>query len=305
MCTTMTGPSAADQAGQEGNQLEGYFVAASAATEQDVRAFYDSAGQAYQALMGPYWHHGFADAEDRGLTPADAAKELAEYLVTEAGLRPGERALDFGSGVGGSTCHMAHFSGATIVGVSNNEWLSEQARSYAAEMGLADQVHFLTVGDSEYKSFGAWPDGAFDAVTFAESVCHLPDKEAFFTAAHRILRPGGTLAGVDWLQRPHGGYQTPEQIKMIMEPVETAIRIPWHGTVAGYRDMITAAGFTVHRADDMWAGRLCWGSTPADDGQGWYDYDGPDAELVHQGKKALMDAKASGVFTVGLFVATK
>jgi cyclopropane fatty-acyl-phospholipid synthase-like methyltransferase len=276
-----------------------------AVTEHDVRAFYDSAGQAYSDLMGPFWHHGFSDAEDRGLSPADAAKEVAEFFVTEAGLRPGERALDFGSGVGGSTCHMAHVSGATFVGVSNNEWLSDQARQYAAAAGLADQVHFLTVGSTDYKTFAAWPEGAFDLVTFAESVCHLPDKQAFFTAAHRILKPGGTLAGVDWLQRPYGEYHTDEQIKTIMDPVETAIRIPWHGTVTGYRDMITAAGFTVHRAVDMWEGRTCWGSTPVDDGQGWYQYDGPDAELFHRGKKALMDAKASGVFTVGLFVATR
>lgn len=275
------------------------------ATEDDVPRYYDLAGPAYIRLMQQVWHHGFPDAEDRGLDYAQTAKELAEHLVTQAGLRPEHWAIEFGAGVGGGTCHMASVSDSSWVGVSNNDWLSEQARAYATEQGLGERVHFLGIGDTDYKTFAAWPDGSFQLFVFAESICHLPDKQALFHAAYRILAPGGVLAGIDWLKRPYGQYRTDEQIMRFMAPVERWFCIPHHGTVDSYRRMIENAGFRVRTAGDMWVGRKCWGSTPPDDGQGWYDYDGPQAEMFHHGKKALMDAKESGVFTVGLFIADK
>jgi SAM-dependent methyltransferase len=142
-------------------------------------------------------------------------------------------------------------------------------------------------------------------VSFLESVCHLPDKSAFFRTAFRILRPGAHLVGIDWLQRSFGEYQTAEQIGQWMAPVEQHISIPWHGTVADYRAMIEDAGFVVEVAEDLYAGIQCWGSTPPRDEQGWLSYDGERGDKFHDGKRALDAARAAGVFTVGRFVARK
>ncbi|MBB5154265.1 methyltransferase domain-containing protein [Saccharopolyspora phatthalungensis] len=273
--------------------------------EQQVRRFYDVAGPAYASLMEDVWHHGKSDAEERGLSPVEAGLELAEELVRASGIQPGGRALDFGSGVGGSTIHMAAVSQATFIGISNNEWLSGRARAHAHERGMADQVFFHTIGDEEYQTLGAWPDGSFDLVTFYESVVHLPDKQRFFDSAYRLVKPGGHLIGIDWLQRPFGENQTDEQIKRWMEPVERFISIPWHGTVESYRKMIEKAGFEVKVAEDMWAGVECWGSTPSNDAQGWLTYEGEEGDLFHDGKRALDAARGAGVFTVGQFVAVK
>jgi cyclopropane fatty-acyl-phospholipid synthase-like methyltransferase len=273
--------------------------------EQQVRAYYDVAGPAYEALMGMFWHHGELESEGEGLSPAESAKALESKMVAAAGLQSGGWALDFGSGVGGATVHMASVSGAHFVGVSNNEWLSQRARAYAAEQGVSDTVAFHTIGDEDYRTLAAWPDGSLDAVTWYESVVHLPDKAAFFRAAARILKPGGRLVGLDWLQRPFGEHQSDEQIMRWMEPVNRHISIPWHGTVDGYRAMIEDAGLVVEAAEDLYEGVQCWGSTPPEDGQGWFEYDGEAPEVFAEGKRALDDARAAGVFTVGKFVAVK
>lgn len=273
--------------------------------EKKVRDFYDSAVDCYQSIMGHTWHHGDPAAEAKGLTVLEACQSLEEELVSLSGIRPGGRALDFGSGVGGPTLYMAKVSSASFVGLSNNEELSQRARARAAELGLSERVSFLTTGDDDYKTLLAFADASFDAVFFYESVCHLPEKEAFFRAAHRILKPGGSLAAIDWLQRPFGENRTEAQIMKFMQPVNEFICIPWHGTLAGYRAMMEQAGFRVTVATDLFEGVKCWGSTPTDERPKWLNYEGPEGQLFRKGKVALDAARESGVFTVGMFAATK
>jgi cyclopropane fatty-acyl-phospholipid synthase-like methyltransferase len=277
--------------------------------EARVRRFYDAqgegAGLAYEALMGTVWHHGDPAAEAAGMSVEEAAIVLERQLMEVAGLRPGDRALDFGSGPGGATINMADMTGAAFVGVSNTESLNERARALAMERGMADQVAFVTVGDHDYRTLLAWPDSCFDAVTFFESVCHLPDKQAFFAAAFRLLKPGGRLVGLDWLQRPFGEYQTEEQVSAVIAPVLEHIRLASLGTLESYPAMMRAVGFEVTDAVDLFEGVQCWGSTPPEDREQWLSYDGPSGELFQDGKRALDAARGAGVFTVGWFAATK
>lgn len=273
--------------------------------EHKVREFYDNALHCYQSIMGDRWHHGDPAAEARGLSVLEACEVLEAEIVSLTGLQAGQRALDFGSGVGGPTLYMAKLTSATWVGVTNNEGLSQRARERAVEFGFADTTAFLTIGDEDYKRLLAFPDNAFDAVTFYESVCHLSDKAAFFRAVSRVLKPGGRLAGIDWLQRPFGEHQTEEQIMRWMQPVNETICIPWHGTVDGYKAMMEQAGLQVTVARDMFEGAKCWGSTPNDERPQWLNYDGPAATQFRDGKVALDGAREAGVFTVGMFAATK
>jgi tocopherol O-methyltransferase len=273
--------------------------------EKKVRDFYDTAVDCYQSIMGDTWHHGDPEAEAKGLTVLEACQLLEQQLIELSGLKPGGRALDFGSGVGGPTLYMAKLSSASFVGLSNNEGLNQRARSAAAAQGLSGSVSFLTIGDDDYKTFLPFADASFDAVFFYESVCHLPDKAAFFRAVHRILKPGGRLVGIDWLQRPFGEQKSEEQIMKFMGPVNEFICIPWHGTLEGYREMMELAGFKVIVAKDMFKGVKCWGSTPNDERPKWLNYEGPEGELFRKGKVALDAARESGVFTVGMFAASK
>lgn len=281
--------------------------------EATVRRFYDApekggegAGQAYLHLMGDIWHHGDPGAEASGMPPPEAAYVLERRLMALAGFGANDYVMDFGSGAGGETCNMAEITGGRFVGVSNSESLTALARAHAAERGLDDRVEFRTIGDLDYQRMTAWPDGSLDGVTWYESVCHLPDKQAFFDSMFRVIKPGGTLAGLDWLQRPFGEFQEPEQIARWITPMCAAIRLPSLGTLEGYSDMMWRAGFTVSHAVDLFEGVKCWGSTPPEDREKWLAYDGgPAGDLFQEGKRALDACRGAGVFTVGYWVARR
>lgn len=273
--------------------------------ETKAREFYSNAVHCYESIMGQTWHHGDPEAEGRGASALEAAQVLEDKVIAASGLRPNERAIEFGAGVGGAMLYMAKTSGAFFVGLSNNEELSQRARRHAEEAQLADRTTFLTSGDNDYRTLLAFPDGSIDSVIFFESVVHLPDKAAFFKAAQRILKPGRRLVGVDWLQRPFGENQTEPQIMKFMQRVNDTTAIPWHGTVGSYREMMEDAGFAVEMARDLFEGVKCWGSAPKDQAPQWLNYEGPAGETFRQGKSALDAAREAGVFTVGMFVAVK
>jgi tocopherol O-methyltransferase len=272
--------------------------------ETKVREFYDVASHCYEHTMGDRWHHGDPTAEAAGKSFLEACEAIEESLVRAAGLRAGHWALDFGSGIGGPAFHMARVSGARFVGVTNNEQINQRARARAVERGLERQVSFVTLADTDYRNL-PFADASFDAVMFCESVCHLPDKAGFFCEAARVLKPGGRLAGTDWMQRPFGEHQTEAQIMQFMAPVNEHIRIPWHGTVDGYRRMLQDAGLDVLEARDLFENVECWGSTPPEERELWLQYAGPDAQLFVDAKHALDAARRAGVFTIGMFVAAK
>lgn len=276
----------------------------SASYEHRVQEFYDSALHCYQKIMGDRWHHADPDALAAGLPRLRGCEILEERIAALCGLGAGDRALDFGSGIGGPTLHMARVTGATFVGVSNNERLNQLARAKAALAGLAGRVTFHTLDDLGYKAL-PFPDGAFRAITFFESVCHVPDKPALFRELARVLAPGGRLGGMDWIQRPFGAYRTDAEIARFIQPINDAISIPAHGTVAGYAAQLEAAGLRIAIARDLYDRVLCWSTVQDDETPAWTGYEGPEQQMFRRGEEALATARRAGVFSIGMWVAAK
>lgn len=278
-----------------------------ASHEETVRHFYDDAGEgaarAYDQLMGRMWFHGDRIVEEQTGSPHEARLALLRWMADQATLTRGAVALEFGPGTGGAATELAAMTGAVIIGCGNVESTNNRARQLAAERGLSDRAVFVTVGDRDYQHLAAWPTASLDALVFMESVCHLPNQPAFFDAAFRVLRAGGRLVGLDWIQRPFGIYRTPEQIAEIIDPVVHHFRLAGLGTPDSYAQMMRDAGFTVELAADEYPDQHCYGST--EPVETWRDYQGPSTDLHSSSKTALDRARAAGVFSVARWVATR
>lgn len=114
--------------------------------------------------------------------------------VRHAGLRPGERVLDLGSGAGIDCLVAARrvAPGGSVLGVDFLPTQVERATAAAGEMGL-DNVRFV---EAEIESLPV--SDASVEVIISNGVLNLsPRKVRVLAEAYRVLAPGGRLAVVD------------------------------------------------------------------------------------------------------------
>jgi demethylmenaquinone methyltransferase / 2-methoxy-6-polyprenyl-1,4-benzoquinol methylase len=94
--------------------------------------------------------------------------------------------------------------GVTVVGVDLTEEMLRQGYRRVAAAGRGDQVG-LVVGRAEQLPF---PDGYFDALTFTYLLRYVRDPQATLAELARVLRPGGTMASLEFCV-PEGGLWHP------------------------------------------------------------------------------------------------
>jgi tocopherol O-methyltransferase len=85
-------------------------------------------------------HFGYWDDQTR--SHADSLVNMGRQMAARLHLRAGQRILDAGCGVGGSAMWLAQVCGVEVVGINIVPDHVARAARYAAERGLAEQVHF-------------------------------------------------------------------------------------------------------------------------------------------------------------------
>lgn len=134
---------------------------------------------------------GHADVEvQRLLLQARLYDGYTEHALRLAGLRPGMRVLDIGSGPGDVSFVAAGLVGPTgsVLGVDAAPEMVELARARAAEKGLT------TVRFTQSAIDAIALDEPVDAVIGRLILMHLPDPAATLRYLSSLLRPGGVIA---------------------------------------------------------------------------------------------------------------
>jgi len=118
-----------------------------------------------------------------------ATRELAEL----AGLEPGTRVLDVGSGLGGPARFLAASYGCDVTGIDLQPEFCAVANELSRRSGMAEHTRFQQANALELP----FPDGAFDAAWTIQMQMNIADKARFYAEIARVLRPGGRFAFQD------------------------------------------------------------------------------------------------------------
>jgi tocopherol O-methyltransferase len=169
---------------------------------------YDVVSPYYRSLWGEHLHHGYWI---RGNESKEKAQlQLIEHLAQLASIRPGSEILDIGCGFGASSLYLAKTYAASVTGITISNVQVKMARQAAAEQNLPAQ--FLLM-DAEAMTFAK----KFDVLWSVESISHYQDRANFFASAAKLLKPGGTIALIDWFKKEN---LTPAETRKHIQPIE-------------------------------------------------------------------------------------
>ena len=174
-------------------------LAAGAVTSAPVRSrvlhYYEETLQDYMTFLSVDRHGGmhYGYYDERCRRRAAAVLNLNAVLARRVGIGAGDRVLDAGCGIGGSSRWLARELGAHVIGVTLHEAQYEIAELRSRKEGLDHATEFRV---ADFCSTGL-PDESVDVVWAIEAVSHTDKKGEFFDEAMRVLKPGGRLVMAD------------------------------------------------------------------------------------------------------------
>jgi ubiquinone/menaquinone biosynthesis C-methylase UbiE len=166
---------------------------------------------------------GYTSAEhERLIRQAVRIAPITERLFREAGIGPGQRVLDLGSGVGDVAMLLARMVSPSgeVVGVERDGNSVARARARVSATGLRN-VNFIQTEASEFSS-----DKPFDAAVGRFILMFLPDPVAVLRSLSMLVRPGGVLAFQEpsWVPLLALGARLPLWSKVLSSIHETFLR---------------------------------------------------------------------------------
>lgn len=206
------------------------------------RALLEAVAATGKDAGGPLAHADLSAFDEFHIGGRAATVELSGQID---GLPPGARVLDVGSGLGGPSRYFAAERGWKIDGIDLTPEYVAVATSLSQRVGLGGSVSYRAANAAALP----FPDATFDGAYMLHVGMNIPDKKSVFAEVHRVLKPGGLFAIYDIFRQGDGAFVYP---------------VPWSGapetnfidSVAAYRQMLGAAGFTIEKERDRRAAAL-------------------------------------------------
>ncbi|XVE57036.1 hypothetical protein DITRI_Ditri04bG0059300 [Diplodiscus trichospermus] len=198
---------------------------------------YDELARNIEDLWGESFH--FA-ARWNGESLREGMKRHEHFIALQLGLKPGDKVLDVGCGIGGPLREIARLSYASITGLNNSEAQIARGKELNRIAGV-DKTCNLVKADFMKMPF---PDSSFDAVYAIEATCHAPNVYECFKEIFRVLKPGQRFAAFE-CGRTDSFDTNNQEHRKIKEEIVICADLPDLRPTGHYLEALKQAGFEV------------------------------------------------------------
>lgn len=116
------------------------------------------------------------------------------FLVSRVEAGPEDSVLDVATGTAAVAIELVRRKGCSVVGLDQSAEMLAEARRRIAHAGLGSRIE-LVEEDARTLPFG---DASFDALTFTYLLRYVDDPAATLEELARVVKPGGTIAGLEF-----------------------------------------------------------------------------------------------------------
>jgi SAM-dependent methyltransferase len=192
-------------------------------------------------LYARYWHDffHFAIFEDDTESWEQAIRRTHRRYLETLRIDRARSALDLACGRGGFTALMAENTSGAVLGIDISR----------AQLAHAGRRRRSNLRYRHHDVMRAHELGAgFDAVSFLDAECYLPDKGLAVRRIAEILNPGARLLIVAWCRQ--GGLSSMQE-ELVLHPFMRYWGVPGLETPEGYRRHFKAAGLRLVEEEDL------------------------------------------------------
>jgi demethylmenaquinone methyltransferase/2-methoxy-6-polyprenyl-1,4-benzoquinol methylase len=166
------------------------------------------------------------------------------FLVSRMNVGADDRVLDVATGTAAAAMELVRRSGCRVVGLDQSGEMLAEARRRVDVAGLSDRIE-LVQGEAERLPFD---DASFDGLTFTYLLRYVTDPLATLRELARVVRPGGTIAMLE--------FGVPRGLARPAWELWVRIGLPAAGMLIspGWREVGSFLGPSIrefHRANDL------------------------------------------------------
>ncbi len=209
--------------------------------KKSVVFYYDVLTEPYRHFWGDFFHPGIF--ENSRETLRNALSRTHELLLKDSKLNSSSIAIDLGCGIGSLCFLISKRIGCKVVGANFSKFQLKIARKLAKKYKLGN-VEFRDIDVSQIKT----PKDTFDAAFLIDVACHFPNKKKALENIFKIIKPGGRLIVMDWLQKDSLNLFEKE---LLIKPFNKYWNFPYIESFEGYQKLFRKVGFKIVKAYDI------------------------------------------------------
>ncbi|MFL5952620.1 MAG: class I SAM-dependent methyltransferase [Gaiellaceae bacterium] len=164
------------------------------------------------------------------------------FLVSRIDVQPTDTVLDVATGTAAVALELTRQTDCFVVGIDRSPGMLEEGRRRVALAAASRKVR-LQEGDARELPFD---DGQFDALTFTYLLRYVDDPPATLRELVRVVKPGGTIAGLE--------FGVPRGVWRPLWEVWTRVGLPTAGRLIGdgWREVGTFLNPSIREHYEQW-----------------------------------------------------